>query len=98
MTSADGVPNELDAMVVHRNRALLVECKTGRQTEKATDALYKLAQLRDRLGGSVGTALYLSAQDLADEHRQRAAEYRIEVLCGDEVVKFVPWLKAWQAR
>lgn len=98
VASGDGVPNELDAMIVHRNRALLVECKTGRQTEKAASALYKLAQLRDRLGGSVGTALYLSAQDLADEHKQRAAEYRIEVLCGDDVARFVPWLKAWQAR
>lgn len=98
VASADGVPNELDAMIVHRNRVLLVECKTGRQTEKAGDALYKLAQLRDRLGGSVAKAVYLSAQDLQDEHRQRAVEYRIKVLCGDEVAKFVPWFREWQAR
>lgn len=90
------VPNELDAMVVHRNRALLVECKTGRQSNPSA-ALYKLAQLRDRLGGSVATALYLSAQVLSDEHRQRAAEYRIDVLCGDDVSTLPAWLRSWMA-
>lgn len=95
--SADGgVPNELDAMLVHRNRALVIECKTGRQ-EKASDALYKLAQLRDRLGGSVGAALYLSAQRLGDDHLKRAAEYRVDVLCGDDVARLPAWLRDWMA-
>lgn len=91
-----GVRNELDAMVVHRNRVLVIECKTGRQTA-ASAALYKLAQLRDRLGGSVAAALYLSAQRLSDEHRQRAEEYRVSVLCGDEIAKLPTWLKQWMA-
>ena len=96
VSASGGVPNELDAMVVHRNHALLIECKTGRQTN-ASAALYKLAQLRDRLGGSVAAAMYLSAQRLSDEHRQRAEEYRVAVLCGDDVVKLTAWLRDWMS-
>jgi hypothetical protein len=98
VASGDGVPNELDAMVIHRNRALLIECKTGRQTDKASDALYKLAQLRDRLGGSVASALYISAQTIGEEHLQRAAEYRIAVLHGDQVSGVVAHIRDWMAR
>ncbi|WP_310460923.1 Card1-like endonuclease domain-containing protein [Sphaerotilus sp.] len=91
------VPNEIDAMVVHRNRALLIECKTGRQT-KAQDAIYKLAQLRQQLAGSVGSALYVSAQPVDDNVLQRATEYKVDVLCGADVGRLVPWLKDWLAR
>lgn len=93
-SAGNAVPNEIDAMVVHRNRALLIECKTGRQT-RAQDKLYKLAQLRLKLGGSVASALYLSAQSLDEAAQKRAEEYRIDVLCGDDVAKLVPWLKDW---
>lgn len=91
------VPNELDAIVVHGNRALLIECKTGKQ-ERAASALYKLAQLRDRLGGSVASAVYLSAQRVGDEDRQRAAEYDIQVLCAEEIGNLVDWLRVWKGK
>ncbi|MCK6426805.1 MAG: DUF1887 family CARF protein [Burkholderiaceae bacterium] len=91
------VPNEIDAIVIHRNRVLLIECKSGKQS-RAQDALYKLAQLRQQLGGSVASALYLSAQRVDEQVLQRAAEYRIDVLCADEVAKFVPWLRDWLER
>jgi putative CRISPR-associated protein (TIGR02620 family) len=98
IVSADnGVENEIDAMLVHRNRALLIECKTGRQT-KAQDAIYKLAQLRTRLGGSVASGLYLSAQKVPEEVLQRAAEYQIDVLAEANVARLVPWLRDWQNR
>lgn len=93
--STDGVPNEIDAMVMDRNRALLIECKTGRQDDPA-DALYKLAQLRSRLGGTVASALYLSAQDLNDSHIKRAKEYQIDVLCGAGLSSLVDWLRNWK--
>jgi hypothetical protein len=96
VSAARGVPNELDAMVVHRNRALLIECKTGGQANPAA-ALYKIAQLRDRLGGSVAAALYVSAQRLGDEHRQRAQDYQVSVLCGDEVADLPRWVRHWMA-
>lgn len=91
------VPNEIDAMLVHRNRALFIECKTGRQT-KPQDALYKLAQLRQRLGGSVAGALYLSAQSVGEEALKRAREYGVQVLAAEEVGRLVPWMRDWMAR
>lgn len=94
VSAANEVPNEVDAMLVHRNCALLIECKTGRQQDPA-DALYKLAQLRDRLGGSVASALYLSAQALGDKHRKRAEDYRVDVLSGNEVAGLPAWLRRW---
>lgn len=97
VVSADGVPNEIDAMVMSRNRALLIECKTGRQDDPA-DALYKLAQLRSRLGGAVAKALYLSAQDLHDSHLKRAKEYQIDVLCGHRLSGLVDWLRNWKSQ
>lgn len=97
VSATGGVPNEIDAMIVHRNRALLIECKTRRQDEKAQDALYKLAQLRERLGGSVAAALYLSARPVGDEALQRAREYRIDVLAASQVADLVKWIRGWQA-
>ncbi|MFM2058024.1 MAG: hypothetical protein RLY71_2409 [Pseudomonadota bacterium] len=94
-TKGKGVRNEIDAILIQRNRALLIECKTGRQ-HKAQDALYKLAQLRQSLGGSVAGALYLSAQPVPDDVRRRADEYRIAVLAGNEIGQLVPRLKEWQ--
>lgn len=95
IVSVQGVPNEIDAMLVHRNRALLIECKTGRQ-EKAQDAIYKLAQLRQRLGGSVAGAIYLSAQTVDEEVLKRAREYQIEVLACSDVSQLVSRLRQWQ--
>jgi hypothetical protein len=91
------VDNEIDAMLVHDNRALLIECKTRRQDDKAQDAIYKLAQLRDRLGGSVASALYLSARSVDDEILKRAREYRVDVLAAAEVAGLVAWIRRWQA-
>jgi hypothetical protein len=95
-SSIDQVPNEIDAMILHRNRALLIECKTGRQDTKAQDRIYKIAQLRDQLGGSVAKALYLSAQPISEEVRQRAEEYRVAVLCNEEISQLVSWIRKWR--
>ena len=94
LSTDKNVPNEIDAMVVHRNRALLIECKTGRQ-DKAQDAIYKLSQLRHKLGGSVASALYISAQQVSEEVHKRASEYGIHVLCSADIGRFMPWFRDW---
>jgi hypothetical protein len=95
-SKGQGVRNEIDAMLLHRNRALLIECKTGQQN-KAQDALYKLAQLRQSLGGSVAAALYLSAQAVSEDVHRRAKESNITILATGDVSRLVPFLKEWQA-
>jgi hypothetical protein len=96
VSATGGVPNEIDAMLVHRNRVLLIECKTRRQDEKVQDAFYKLAQLRERLGGSVAASLYLSARPVDVEVLKRAKEYGIDVLAADKVTGLVAWIRNWQ--
>ncbi len=87
--------NEIDAIAVHKNRALIVECKTSRQTQ-AQDAIYKLGQVVRQVGGLMATGVYLSAQDIGDADRQRAREYGIEVFAGDDLRKISLYLREWK--
>lgn len=87
--------NEIDAMVIHRNRSLLVECKTGKQTS-AEEAIYKLGQVRGQVGGIMSRGLYVSAQQVSDVHRKRAKEYGIDVLAVEDLSKISVYLRDWK--
>lgn len=89
--------NEIDAIAVHKNRALIVECKTSRQT-KAQDSIYKLGQVVRQVGGLVATGMYLSAQEIGEADRQRAKEYGVEVFAGDDLRKVSQFLRDWKGR
>ena len=96
--SVEGAKNEIDALVVHRNRALLIECKTarfGRDIEKDQSYVYKLAQLTRQVGGLMGKSLLLSARPVQAEILQRSSEYGVHVLAADKVGEFVDWMKSW---
>lgn len=86
--------NEIDAIAVKNNRALLIECKSGRQ-DKAQDALYKLGQVVKQVGGLMAKGLYISAQPVSETDRQRAHEYGIDVLAADELTQLSSWLRQW---
>jgi len=90
-----GTANEIDAIAVHKNRALIVECKTSRQT-KAQDSIYKLGQVVRQVGGLMATGMYLSAQDIGDADRQRAKEYGVEVFAGDDLRRVSQFLRDWK--
>lgn len=86
--------NEIDAMAVKNNRALLIECKSGKQT-KAQESIYKLGQVVKQVGGLMAKGLYVSAQRVSDTDRQRAKEYGIDVLAGDELPQLSAYLRDW---
>ncbi len=93
--------NELDAAVVHRNRLLVIECKTsrfGRDTAKDADYIYKLAQLSRSIGGIMRRSLLLSARQVGDEVRRRAEENEVDVLDGAKVKGLVDYLRRWMGR
>jgi hypothetical protein len=93
--------NEFDAAIVHRNRLLLVECKTkrfGRDSSKDSDHIYKLAQLSRQVGGIMGRGLLLSARPIDDEMKDRARDNQIDVLAAEDVKKLVEYLKTWMSR
>lgn len=86
--------NEIDAIAVKNNRALLVECKSGKQS-KAQDSIYKLGQVVRQVGGLMAKGLYVSAQAVDEHDRRRAAEYGIDVLAGEELQNVNQYLRDW---
>jgi len=93
--------NELDAAIVHRNRLLIVECKTkrfGRDTSKDSDHIYKLAQLARQVGGIMGRGLLLSARPVDDDIRKRALDNQVDLLAAEEVKNLTDYLKRWMGK
>lgn len=86
--------NEIDAIAVKNNRVLLVECKSGKQG-KAHDAIYKLGQVVRQVGGLMARGLYLSAQQINEHDRHRAAEYGIDVLAAEDLQNVNQYLRDW---
>lgn len=87
--------NELDGVLVHDNRMLVVECKTARTGTKTADWIYKVAQLARQIGGRMATPLLLSARDLGEADRERAREYRVDVLASAELHDLPQYLQRW---
>jgi hypothetical protein len=97
-TSRDGAPSRLDALVVHRNRLLLIECNTARLGHDAAndaDYLSKLAQTARSVGGITGSSLLLSARPVNDDVRRRAGANGVRLLAGADVKDLVGYLKSW---
>jgi len=86
--------NEIDAIAVKNNRALLVECKSGKQA-KAQESIYKLSQVVRQVGGLMAKGLYISAQQVSETDRARATEYGIDVLAGEELQNVNQYLRDW---
>jgi len=68
-----GEDNEIDTFIVHCNRLLLIECKSGwmgQDTGKDSNIIYKLDSIGSHAGGTQATRLLVSAQPLQHETRQ----------------------------
>ena len=96
---ADGrTPNELDAAVVHGNRLLLVECKAAvARDNDVADWIYKASQLARSVGGQLAQPLLLSARDISEAARQRAKDYRVDILAGEDLANLADYLASWMA-
>lgn len=100
---SDGVagqraPNELDVVAVHRNRMLLVECKTarfGNNVAKDQEILNRLESLGRNAGGLFGKAILMSAREIAPEMRSRAAAYRLPWFDCTNLRDFRKFAKDW---
>jgi hypothetical protein len=91
-------PNEYDALVAHRNRLLLIECKTtrfGRDGLKDASYIYKLAQLAQQTGGIMARSLLLSARPVSDEVWQRARDSQVDILAGEAIKTLPDYLRKW---
>ena len=95
----DRSSNELDAVMVHGNRMLVVECKAAvtRDDEKLADWIYKLNQVAHSVGGLMAQPLLLSAREITDKPRQRAREYGVDILAAGELSSLPDYLRRWMA-
>jgi hypothetical protein len=90
--------NEIDALAVHRNRLLAIECKTlrfGRDRGKDADIMYKLDSLSQRAGGLMHERMILSARPLDETSTARAKELRIEIIAGKDIRNFAERIRGW---
>lgn len=98
VSAKSAAENEYDALIVHRNRLLLIECKTsrfGRDAVKDASYVYKLAQLASQTGGSMAQSLLLSARTVSEDVRKRAAEARVGILAAEEIRTLPDYLRNW---
>ena len=98
--------NEIDAAILHRNRLLLIECKSGRlgnDDQRDADIIYKLDSLATQAGGAFGERLLVSAQPLQhDTHkgrkvdtRARAGSHAIHTCEASQLKELRNWLHSW---
>ncbi len=104
-----GERNEVDAFIVHHNRLLLIECKSGRigrEQTKDANMIYKLDSIGAHAGGTQATRLLISAQKLqhtTQEHhkvdtKSRAEANDIVTLEAGELKNFDKVLRHWKEK
>ncbi|UYM15653.1 Card1-like endonuclease domain-containing protein [Endozoicomonas euniceicola] len=102
----DDVRNDLDLVIVHNNRMLLVECKTSqmqKNKQKDADIIHKLDSIGSHAGGLFCERMLVSASPLDYENKKgrkikvtsRAKSYDINVLQYDEIKQFRDVINHW---
>ncbi|MDR0716283.1 MAG: DUF1887 family protein [Azoarcus sp.] len=94
--------NELDAVYVHRNRMLLIECKTGMQIsepDKSQAILNKLEALGSQFGGRLNSKWLLSARPIKSRQtKERARRYGIRLIEANELVDLKKRVMEWMTQ
>ncbi|MEZ5537184.1 MAG: DUF1887 family CARF protein [Thiolinea sp.] len=81
--SSRNATNELDVILVHHNRMLVIECKTlrfGNDQQKDSDMVYKISDLGDDLRGLFGKTWLVSAREPTPRLLDRAKSRRLAVI------------------
>lgn len=93
--------NELDMVIVHNNRLLIMECKTAKfgEPQKDDQIIYKLDSIADDLRGLYGKSWLISVRHIADEPTiSRAKSQGIEIISGSEIKnlrnKIITWMQS----
>ena len=94
-----GVRNELDAAFLSRNRLFIIESKTQRMDDrgdsKATDTLFKLAEICRFTGGTGARGMLASYRRLNEHERLRARALGIRLVEGAELVALSEHIRRW---
>ncbi len=89
----EDVRNELDCVAAHRNRLLLIECKTGK-LDQAAGVVYKLDSIAHDMG-LFQQRLLVSARLLDDTTRARAQEKDIAIVEARGLRQLGETVKNW---
>lgn len=95
---ASEIKNEIDNLVVYNNNLYVIECKTVRfksGSKPANDVIYKLDTLQKQLGGALGKGLLVSFYEITEREQQRAKEYGIKVIHGQQLLHLQKHLADW---
>jgi len=90
--------NELDVVIVHRNRLLLIECKTsrhGRDLQDDAALLYKLDSVGDDVRGLFGEVMLLSAREPSALINDRADHHQIQVMGPERLPTLQRDIRDW---
>jgi len=90
--------NELDLVMVHNNRMLIMECKTvkfGKNKQKDIDILYKIDSLGDSLKGLFGQLWLVNAQIAHTDMRDRAKDRRITIIDPSDLKQLRKKIRDW---
>lgn len=93
--------NELDVLIVHNNRMLVIECKTlrlGRDEQKDADILYKIDSLGDDVRGLFGETWLVSAREPTERMLARAKDRHIRIISPDQLKGLREAIQAWMQR
>lgn len=91
--------NELDIIIVHNNRLLVIECKTRRYDKdrrKDNDSIYKLDSIAEDLRGLYGSKWLLSVDNIDERTQKRAQSQGINVIAGNELLNLKDKLLTWK--
>lgn len=91
--------NELDMVIVHNNRLLIMECKTRRYDKdrrKDNDSIYKLDSVAEDLRGLYGSKWLLSVDDIDERTKKRAKSQGVKVIAGEQITKLKKHLLRWK--
>ncbi len=99
--TVDGVKNEIDNLMLIKNKLYLIECKTkrfnnnGKPDGGAVQAIYKLDNLIDMYGGVFGKGMVVSVFNMSPADKKRAEKNNIKVITLLELKQFQKHLSDW---
>ena len=92
--SANDYDNELDAVIVSRNRLFIVECKTRDGNE---DDVYRLDELKALMGGLSARAMLVAPNVPKENVRARARDLGVTIVHGEQLTDLTSILADWIA-
>ena len=79
-SAGEEVLNEIDVLTLRGNIMTFISCKSGKMDARQTlHALYELDTVAKRFGGEYARKVLVSAQQVSENFRIRAAEMKIEI-------------------